>query len=88
MGWAGERAGARSRTMPSCGSGRCRRSRTFWAAVWEFCGVRASRPYEQVLDRSRMPGARWFAGAEFNYAENMPGARWFEGARLNYAENR
>jgi acetoacetyl-CoA synthetase len=58
----------------------------FWAAIWEFCGVRASRPYEQVLDRSRetpavgrhsrcgqrqMPGARWFKGAELNYAQNM-----------------
>jgi acetoacetyl-CoA synthetase len=43
----------------------------FWAAIWEFCDIRASRPYEQVLDSRRMPGARWFAGAELNYAENM-----------------
>jgi acetoacetyl-CoA synthetase len=43
----------------------------FWAAIWEFCGVRASRGYEQVLEQRRMPGARWFAGAELNYAENM-----------------
>ncbi|HWX45370.1 MAG TPA: acetoacetate--CoA ligase [Solirubrobacteraceae bacterium] len=43
----------------------------FWAAIWEFCGVRASRPYERVLASRAMPGARWFAGAELNYAENM-----------------
>ena len=43
----------------------------FWAGIWEYCGVRASRPYEQVLDSRRMPGARWFSGAELNYAENM-----------------
>jgi acetoacetyl-CoA synthetase len=43
----------------------------FWAAIWEFCGVRASRPYERVLADSAMPGARWFTGAELNYAENM-----------------
>jgi acetoacetyl-CoA synthetase len=43
----------------------------FWAAVWEYCGVRASRPYEQVLDSRQMPGARWFVGSELNYAENM-----------------
>jgi acetoacetyl-CoA synthetase len=42
----------------------------FWAAIWEFCGVRASRPYEHVL-QGAMPSARWFAGAELNYAENM-----------------
>jgi acetoacetyl-CoA synthetase len=43
----------------------------FWASIWEFCGVRASQPYERVLDTRRMPGARWFAGAELNYAENI-----------------
>jgi acetoacetyl-CoA synthetase len=44
---------------------------TFWEDIWEFCGVRASRSYEQVLDSRTMPGACWFAGAELNYAENM-----------------
>jgi acetoacetyl-CoA synthetase len=43
----------------------------FWAAVWEFGGVRASRPYQRVLDSHRMPGARWFSGAQLNYAENL-----------------
>jgi acetoacetyl-CoA synthetase len=43
----------------------------FWAAIWEFCGVRASVPYERVLADRTMPGARWFQGAELNYAENM-----------------
>jgi acetoacetyl-CoA synthetase len=43
----------------------------FWASIWEFCGVRASRPYERVLGSHEMPGTRWFAGAELNYAENL-----------------
>ena len=53
----------------------------FWAAIWEYCGVRASRPYERVLagrgsqgsptGSPKMPGAHWFEGAELNYAENM-----------------
>ena len=47
----------------------------FWAEVWEFCGVLASRPYERVLAPRKMPGARWFAGAELNYAENLLLAR-------------
>jgi acetoacetyl-CoA synthetase len=37
----------------------------FWAAVWRFCGVRCSRRWDEVLDRS---GTRWFAGAELNFA--------------------
>jgi acetoacetyl-CoA synthetase len=43
----------------------------FWAAIWEFCGVRASEGYERVLDSHEMPGARWFAGARLNYAQNI-----------------
>jgi acetoacetyl-CoA synthetase len=43
----------------------------FWASVWDFFEVRASRPYEQVLPERRMPGARWFPGAALNYAEHV-----------------
>jgi len=44
----------------------------FWAAVWDFAGVVASRGYDQVVDDlTRFPGARWFEGARLNYAENL-----------------
>ncbi len=44
----------------------------FWAALWDFVGVRASRPCDEVVDDLRkMPGARWFSGAELNFAENL-----------------
>jgi acetoacetyl-CoA synthetase len=43
----------------------------FWADVWEFTGVIASKPYERVLASREMPGTRWFEGAELNYAENL-----------------
>ncbi|MGH8442635.1 MAG: AMP-binding protein, partial [Nevskiaceae bacterium] len=44
----------------------------FWEMVWDFCDVRASRTADQVLrDAPRMPGARWFEGAELNFAENL-----------------
>ncbi len=57
----------------------------FWASIWEFCGVRASKPYARVLDRSRETRA-FGANPRFGQHE-MPGTRWFEGAELNYAEN-
>ncbi len=45
---------------------------SFWADMWEFCGVIASRPYHEVVDDSaKMPGARWFSGARLNFAENL-----------------
>src|SRR4029453_1573471 len=43
----------------------------FWATVWEYCGIRASKPYERVLRKREMPGAEWFPGAELNYAEHI-----------------
>jgi acetoacetyl-CoA synthetase len=44
----------------------------FWNAIWQFCGIIASGNFEQVVDDpARMPGARWFAGARLNFAENL-----------------
>ena len=43
----------------------------FWASLWEFFEIRASKPYTQVLAERVMPGATWFAGAELNYAEHI-----------------
>lgn len=44
----------------------------FWAAVWDFVGIKASKPYEVVVDDpTRMPGAQWFIGAKLNFAENL-----------------
>jgi acetoacetyl-CoA synthetase len=46
----------------------------FWAALWDFFGIRASTPYERVLAHPTMPGAKWFTGARLNYAEHLVGA--------------
>ena len=44
----------------------------FWAAMWEFADIKASKPYDQVIDDvTKMPGAKWFSGARLNFAENL-----------------
>jgi acetoacetyl-CoA synthetase len=44
----------------------------FWAAMWEFAGIKASKKYERVVDDlQRFPGAKWFIGAKLNFAENL-----------------
>jgi acetoacetyl-CoA synthetase len=44
----------------------------FWALMWEFGGIRASRGFDQVVDDLQtFPGATWFAGARLNFAENL-----------------
>jgi acetoacetyl-CoA synthetase len=71
MRWVGERRGREFADYAELWRWSVEEIEDFWSAIWEFCGVRASRPYEQVLNSHRMPGARWFAGAELNYAENV-----------------
>ena len=41
----------------------------FWASIWEFYEVGALPPDHAVLADRSMPGAKWFSGAELNYAE-------------------
>jgi acetoacetyl-CoA synthetase len=45
----------------------------FWSAIAEFFEVRFHTPYERVLAERAMPGAKWFTGAELNYAEHLVG---------------
>ncbi len=47
----------------------------FWDAVASFCDLRFKRGASRVLENGdQMPGARWFIGAELNFAENL--LRW------------
>ena len=44
----------------------------FWAAMWDFAGIKASRGYDRVVDElGKFPGARWFVGSRLNFAENL-----------------
>jgi len=44
----------------------------FWATMWEYADIIASRPYDEVIDdAAKMPGASWFSGARLNFAENL-----------------
>jgi acetoacetyl-CoA synthetase len=71
MRWAGERRGAPFAGYQELWAWSVAEAEDFWASVWEFAGVRASRPFDRVLASAQMPGARWFQGAELNYAENL-----------------
>ena len=44
----------------------------FWAQIWDFCEIKHSIHYTEVVDDDKkMPGAKWFSGAKLNFAENM-----------------
>jgi len=70
----------------------------FYASLWDFLEIKASKKYETVVDDiNKFPGARWFIGARLNLAENLLRYRdnhiafVFKGEnqkpfRMNYAE--
>ena len=43
----------------------------FWSTLWDFCGAIGEKGTQILVDRDRMPGARWFPEARLNYAENL-----------------
>ena len=43
----------------------------FWEAVWQFYDLQSPTPYTAVLADAQMPGARWFQGAQLNYAQQV-----------------
>jgi acetoacetyl-CoA synthetase len=44
----------------------------FWASMWEYAGIKASRTYDAVLENiNTFPGTKWFPGARLNFAENL-----------------
>jgi acetoacetyl-CoA synthetase len=71
MAWAGARHGREFSDYGQLWQWSVDELEQFWGAVWDYCGVRASRPPERMLASEQMPGADWFAGAELNYAENL-----------------
>ena len=61
----------------------------FWASLWDFAGIVGDRPGTRILiDRERMPGARWFPDATLNYAENLLRRRDEADALVFWGEDR
>ena len=45
--------------------------RAFWGSIWAYFGIQSPTPFETVLVDEVMPGARWFPGAQVNYAQHL-----------------
>ena len=58
--------------------------REFWAAAWEFLGLRVRKPWTEVMGAEPMPDTRWFAGAELNFVDQVFAHRDLPGAALVY----
>jgi len=43
----------------------------FWQSIWDYFELQSPTPHTAVLAERRMPGARWFPGAQVNYAQQV-----------------
>ena len=43
----------------------------FWQSVWDYFDLQSPTPHRQVLAEEKMPGTRWFEGAQVNYAQQV-----------------
>jgi acetoacetyl-CoA synthetase len=43
----------------------------FWASIWDYFQIQSPTRYRAVLDKPVMPGAKWFEGAQVNYAQHL-----------------
>ncbi|MGB5893617.1 MAG: acetoacetate--CoA ligase [Ignavibacteriaceae bacterium] len=59
----------------------------FWQALWNYSGIIHSKNYDKILDKRKMPGAKWFEGAELNFAENLLRYRDDDIALISYRED-
>jgi len=70
MLWLRQQRGLRFDTYPELWRWSVNDLEGFWSSIWDFFDVRGHRPAAQALAERRMPGARWFPGAQLNYAEH------------------
>ena len=45
--------------------------RAFWGSIWDYFELQSPTAFEAVLADDVMPGARWFPGAQVNYAQQV-----------------
>jgi acetoacetyl-CoA synthetase len=43
----------------------------FWQSVWDYFDLQSPTPHAAALAENKMPGARWFPGAQLNYAQQV-----------------
>jgi acetoacetyl-CoA synthetase len=88
IAWVQETGAAEIQDYPSLYQWSITQPEAFWAAVWRFCRIRATREWDKVLEGAdKMPGAHWFGGAKLNFAENLLRPEEDKPALVFYGEN-
>lgn len=65
--WLGRERGLAFPDYPELWAWSTRDIAAFWESVWSYHALASPTPFTHVV-QGEMPGARWFAGAQVNYA--------------------
>jgi len=72
MSFVREQTGQDIADFPALHAWSIRHLEQFWSMVWDFCEVIGDRGEGPILSNPElMPGARWFASARLNFAQNL-----------------
>jgi acetoacetyl-CoA synthetase len=85
MRWLSEERDLHFEDYPSLWQWSVTEIEEFWATVWEYFGVIADVPYQQVLAERTMPGAQWFPGTQLNYTEHIFRGKGDDQVAVRYA---
>ncbi|MCE3271301.1 MAG: putative acetoacetate--CoA ligase (Acetoacetyl-CoA synthetase) [Ramlibacter sp.] len=69
--WLREKHGLEFHDYQSLWEWSVRDLSAFWQSIWDYYGMQSPTPHRQVLAEEAMPGARWFEGAQVNYARQV-----------------
>jgi len=69
--WLAQRHGLRFATYDDLWRWSTTDLRAFWQSIWDWFDIESPTPHRAVLEAEVMPGARWFSGAQLNYARQV-----------------
>jgi len=82
--WLAEKKGLRFRSYQQLWQWSVDHIAEFWESLFLYFNLTYSRGWTNPLPKRMMPGARWFPGAELNYAENIFAQRTAERPMMLY----
>ena len=69
--WLRETRGLRFDSYDAMWSWSVNDLEAFWQSIWDYFAIESPVPAARVLSSRAMPGARWFEGAQVNYARQV-----------------
>lgn len=71
MKWLAQERGLHFEDYDSLWNWSVHELEAFWESIWDYFNIKASSEPNNILSKRKMPGAKWFSGANLNYTEQI-----------------